>query len=34
LVGPAQYLQAAGQTEFKLAYDSEGDFFAEAFDAL
>ena len=30
----ALYLQAAGQPEFKLAYDSEGDFFPEAFDAL
>jgi len=30
----ALYLQAAGQPEFKLAYDSEGDFFPEALDAL
>ena len=30
----ALYIQATGQPRFKMAYDSAGDFFPEAFDAL
>jgi len=30
----ALYIQAQGQPEFKMGYDSAGDFFPEAFDAL
>ncbi len=32
--GTALYVQATGQPKFKMAYDSRGDFYPEAFDAV